>query len=167
LPLLDKHAHEDKPMTDIIDIDIPGLDALLQKLGQLPPLLEKYLRAAGKEASNEVLDTIGVRRYPPSTAANAPPVPYYIRGRGMQTSANRNNLKSEKYGSRWSVTNDPYITTMTNNTSYAKYLGGDRQAEAMARIGWRKVRDVAMEKRAVLRDIYAAWVKKALGEFKD
>ena len=67
-----------------LHIKINGLDRLRNIFGQFPAESKRYLDAAGKEAGEEVVNTVGLRRYPPATAANAPPTPYYIRGRGMQ-----------------------------------------------------------------------------------
>jgi len=152
-------------MTDILEIDIPGIDRLIAKFSGLAAAIESNLRPAGEEAAAEILDTQGLRRYPPMTAANAAPTPYYVRGRGTQLK-NRNLNNSERYGTQWTVTNQPYTTTVSNRASYAPYLAGSRQALAMARIGWRKLHDVAAEKRDVIRGIYVAWVNRAIREFR-
>lgn len=173
-------------MTDVIKIKVVGLDALIAKFGRLPEGIEKYLHAAGEEAAREVLETEGLKKYPPATAANAPGrtktvvfgggktatfrMPYYIRGRGTMQPVRGGGWKqlatSEKYGTQWAVSNEAYRTVIGNRASYAPYLAGSRQARAMARIGWRKLADVAREKLKRITKIYAAWVRQAIKDLE-
>jgi len=148
-----------------IKIDIENADkvaANLDKLKELPT----YLQGAGTEASNEILNTKGMRNYPPGTAANQPPPPFYIRGRGTQVSYGRNLGNSERLGTQWKVI--PYGksgTQISNQVSYAKHVHGTRQARAMARIGWRKLWDVATEKIPQITTIYNKWINKLLSKY--
>lgn len=148
-------------MVDTVRFSFEGLDILQRNLDAVKDDLLPYLQAAGEESCKEILNTDGVQKYPPATAANEPPVPYYIRGRGMQT-ANGNNGKSEKFGSRWTVKSVGFTTTLRNNTSYAHYIAGENQSRAMARIGWRKLIDVATEKIERIGKIYDGWVSKLI-----
>lgn len=148
-------------MADTIEFEVTGLDILQRNLAAVKDDFQSYLAAAGQESGKEILNTEGVQKYPPSTSANEPPVPYYIRGRGMET-ARGNNGKSEKYGSRWVVRAVGFTTTLSNNASYAQYIAGESQSRAMQRIGWRKIKEVAEEKSGLVRDIYDGWVKKII-----
>lgn len=148
-------------MADIIEIKVTGMDKVLKGMERFPVQIAKNIGSAGKEASRDILDTQGLRKYPPPTAANQPPVPYYVRGRGMQTK--RGNLgNSERYGTQFYTESRAFTTTIGNRASYAKYLGGDEQARAMERIGWKKLWDVASEKVGKIQRIYQAWIDKTI-----
>ena len=152
----------------MIIIKIKGLDNLQQALARFPQMAGKYLQAAGQEAAKDIiLPTEGLQKYPPETAANFPPTPYYIRGRGMQRAGVRkpayNDGKSERYGTQWTV--ERYRDTATkigNRASYAIYLAGEKQAQKMGEKGWRKLAEVATEKVPQIKVVFQAWVNKLL-----
>lgn len=142
------------------EINVEGLRETLRSLKDFPKIVRRNIKAAGEQASDEILNTRGLRNYPPETDANRPPTPYYIRGRGTQyASGNKGN--SERYGSQWRTTTRGYTTTIGNRASYARHVGGERQARAMGRIGWRKLVEVGREKVAEITRIYSAWVERA------
>ena len=138
-------------------------DGVGNKLALLGKKAIQAMKPAGQEAANEVLDTEGLRRYPPATEANQPPTPYYIRGVGMQYNGG-NDGSSERYGSRWKVASEPTKTTITNAASYSGYLGGEQQAGHMAAKGWRKITDVIKEKMPKIVRIYEKWIVKTIRE---
>jgi len=144
-----------------VSIQIKGIDKLRAAFARFPSMVAQSMTQAGDQASNEILNTPGLRNYPPSTAANLPPVPYYIRGRGMQY-ASHNSMSSEKYKEKWTTKSAGYRTTIGNSASYAPYLAGEQQAGKMAEKGWRKLLDVATEKIPQITKIYQAWVDRAL-----
>ncbi len=147
---------------DFIKVEITGLKELEAAIQKFPRESQKYLSAAGKEAASKViLPTEGLKKYPPSTAANAPPTPYYIRGRGTQY-ASRNNMSSERLGTQFYVKSANYQTEIGNRASYAKYVVGEEQAHWMGPIGWRKLKDVAEEKMTNIVKVFDAWVNKLL-----
>ena len=152
----------------MIRIEIKGIEDLQQALARFPQIAAKYLQAAGQEAAKDIiLPTEGLQKYPPETAANFPPTPYYIRGRGMQRAGIRkpayNDGKSERYGTQWTV--ERYRDTATkigNRASYAPYLGGEGQAHKMAEKGWRKLAEVANEKLPQIKAVFQTWINKLL-----
>lgn len=151
----------------MINIEIKGLDKLQQALAQFPQKVEQYLRAAGEEAAkNEILNTEGLQRYPPMTEANAPPTPYYIRGRGTQRAGRRkpayNDMLSERLGTQFYVAQAGGQTTIGNRASYARYVVGEEQAAKMGEKGWRILHEVAKEKIQQITTIYQAWIDKLL-----
>lgn len=154
-------------MADDFYIEIKGLEKLTKALDKFPSVIGRYVGMAGDESAKHILKQVGLQRYPPSTAANLPPHPYYIRGRGTQY-VTRNLGNSEKLGTRFYVkvdTNTGSIggtTTIGNAASYAKYVVGENQAQAMGRIGWRRLVDVTKEKISAIQKIYQAWVDKAI-----
>lgn len=148
-------------MSDGLFIEVTGLDVVLRNFDAVQRDLPEYLGMAGKESADEILNTVGLRKYPPTGPGNTPPVPYYIRGRGMQT-AFGNDGKSEKYGTRWTVNYREMTTIIANNTSYAHKLAGPDQQPRFAAIGWRKLADVANEKIGEITKIFDGWINKLI-----
>ena len=145
-----------------LEIELNGLDELNAAMSKYPRTIIKNLGAAGKEAADDViLPTSGLRNYPPHTAANLPPTPYYIRGQGTQT-ATKNYGNSENLGKKWNVTRRGYETRISNPTSYARYVHGEEQAEAMAEIGWLKLFETAVKKGKEIQRVFQAWINKTL-----
>jgi hypothetical protein len=147
-------------MTDI-KITVVGLDKLQASFNKFPREIAKYVEQAGDEASKNILKTEGLQKYPPATAANAPPTPYYIRGRGTQTkSGNKGN--SERLGTQWVVEKRNLATMIGNRASYAKWVHGEEQASFMKPKRWRILVDVAKEKVPQITKIYQAWISKCI-----
>lgn len=148
-------------MSDL-HIHIDGLDKVLEAFRRFPTTAPRYFEGAGTEAGEEIVNTDGLRRYPGTGPGNEPPTPYYIRGRGTQY-ANGNDGRSERYGTQFYVEPKSYRTTIGNRASYAKYLtDADDQAKRMEAIGWRKLSEVAEDKRPVIEGIYQRWTDKML-----
>jgi len=144
-------------------VQIRGLDRLTAAFEKFPKEVARNMSQAAHESSNDViLPTVGLQRYPPSTDANQPPTPYYIRGTGMQTSPMRNTGKSENLGKQWTTKREGWTVRIGNRASYAKYVHGDEQAGKMAEKRWRKLYDVAKEKVGKIQNVYSAWVSKTL-----
>ena len=140
----------------------------MRAVDRFPQVLRNNIQRAGLEASNEVLNTEGLRNYPPATDANMPPSPYYIRGRGMEYKS-YNDHRSERYGTQWNTRTRGTIVIIGNRASYAPYLAGTKgktgdkgQAYHMAAKGWRRIWDVVQEKQGKIKRIYQAWVGRAL-----
>ena len=145
-----------------IQIEIKGLDRLMKGVSRFPKEIARYMSQAGHEASNSViLDTQGLKRYPPATGANAPPTPYYIRGRGTQT-ARGNKGNSERMGTQFYTKRTGWTTAIGNRASYARWVVGETQASFMKPKGWRKLFDVAKEKKGDIQRVYQAWVSKCI-----
>ena len=149
-----------------VKIEVEGLDKVLAKLHKFPAKIARNFSAAGAEAAKDViLPTEGLQNYPPITEANMPPVPYYIRGRGTQY-ATRNLGNSERLGTRWIVERKGFSTVIGNPVSYARYVHGEEQADAMKGIGWRKLFDVAKQKIKAIQKVYQAWVNKTIKDLR-
>lgn len=170
-------------MSDIT-LDVTGLDVIQDNMASLGAQLDHELAPAGEEIAREILDTEGLRSYPPSTAANYPGrfrmvqilhgwsqvrMGYYVRGDGAYVPARGGGYKalhnSERYGTNFTtetVVGNGFQTTIGNKVSYSPYLGGDNQAGVMGRIGWRKLYDVAVEKIDKLTDILQAYIDRAI-----
>lgn len=152
-------------MTEV-HIKIEGLDKVIAKLNKFPRQIARNFGAAGEESAKDIiLPTEGLQNYPPATAANAPPVPYYIRGRGTQYT-DRNLMNSQRLGTRWVVERKGFSTVIGNPVSYARWVHGEEQAKAMAGIGWKKLFDVAKDKIKAIQKVYQAWVNKTIKDLK-
>ena len=85
--------------------------------------------------------------YPPSGPGNMPPIPYYIRGVGMQVSEGRNLGNSEDLGPSWTATGEGGTKVIIgNDTSYGPWVQDpQKQAAAMKKIGWKTTDDAVNE----------------------
>jgi len=146
---------------EILTIQVIGLDKVIAAFGRFPNQIGRYMGLAGIQAGQKIIQTKGLAQYPPATAANVPPTPYYIRGRGTQT-AHGNLGNSQNYGKSYTVEGVPYGVRIGNSASYAKYLGGEEQVHWAGPRGWRKVFDVAKEKLDIIRQVYNDWIAKCI-----
>jgi hypothetical protein len=146
-----------------IETEISGLDRIMKGLKKFPFQIKKNFIQAGHQAAFDViLKTEGLQAYPPETAANMPPAPYYIRGVGTQ-GASKNYHNSENLGKQWFVKRqEPIGSRIYNRASYAKWMHGEDQAKAMKRIGWKKLFETAKSKLGEIQKVYQAWVNKTI-----
>lgn len=148
-------------MTEIT-IQIKGIEDITRKFKGMPPALRQGLARAGRRYAPVMLEQQGVKIYPPLTAGNAPPTPYYVRGTGTQY-ASYNDNRSEQYGTRFTIETPDAKTVISNTASYAKYLAGEfSQARRMAGIGWKKLIDAAKNTRTQMMNIYTEEVANVL-----
>ena len=148
-------------MPDDFSFKVNGLDKLLAAFGKAPREVVKALQNAAAESSKEIIETQGLKNYPPMTKANKPPTPYYVRGYGTQY---KSYLKptSENMKQKWYVRREGIGARIGNPVSYAKWVHGDEQADAMAKIGWRKLVDVARDKLPKIQRIYQRLINMAI-----
>jgi hypothetical protein len=146
-------------MAENFTIKIEGVEELQRKAAKFPGEVKKNMRQAASEAIKKVLlPVVGLQKYPPATSANYPPEPYYIRGRGTQTKRG-NTGKSERLGTQWyTKPAGAYGTEVGNRASYARWVHGEEQANAMQKIGWRRLVDVAKEKTPEIIKIFDKWI---------
>ncbi len=146
-----------------LEVELKGLDELNRAMKKFPRTVIKNMGEAGKESARDlILKEKGMGdNYPAITAANLPPTPYYKRGEGTQT-ATRNYGESKNLGKQWVVSAKGHQTRRSNATLYARYVHGEEQARAMARIGWKKLYDTAKKKIKQITKVYQAWVAKTL-----
>lgn len=169
-------------MPDFFKIELTNSDALKKAFADFSKETNQYLSQAGQESAKLILETEGLRKYPPATAANEPGRTvevtfgngrtatfrrgYYVRGRGMFSPIRGGGYNftasSERFGTQWYVLKIPGGVTIGNRASYAPFLAGDNQARAMGEIGWRKLTEVTQEKLPEITKIYDAWVDKLL-----
>ncbi len=151
---------------EFLEIKVQNEEKLARAIEQFPRQAERYLSAAGREVADRViLSEQGLKRYPPATRANMPPTPYYIRGRGTQYKyGNRGN--SERLGTRWYTQALGGQTEIGNTASYAPYVVGEQQAWWMTIIGWKRLRQVALDKIEQATRVYDAWIEKLLRDLR-
>jgi len=155
------------PQGNAVEIEIKGLTELDNKLKRLGKGLKGYMENAAVDSGKFLfISDKGQKTYPPSTAANQPPTPYYIRGTGMQRAGRikpeYNDGKSERLGSQFHVDKVSYGARISNRASYAKYVIGNEQSQAMAKIGWKKLPEFAKSKIGDIKKIFDGWIKKAI-----
>ena len=105
--------------------------------------------------------------YPSQTAANQPPVPYYIRGRGTQT-ASGNLGNSEDLGQKWrgakpQIRDKGFTVAIGTNVSYAPFVQAhDRQARWMKSIGWKTDQQVLDKNKDKAKEYLVDAIEKVL-----
>lgn len=146
-----------------LQLEVKGLDKIVKAFDKFPKEIQASMEKAGNEAGDEILETEGMASYPPTTDANAPPYPYYERGRGTWTSPDRNLGNSEIMGKKWTTEARGYNTKIGNIASYSKWVhDDDLQARAMGLIGWKKLFATAKSKTKQITRIYQNRVNKLI-----
>ena len=144
-------------------IEVKGLDKLLKAFDKFPKEIIRTIEVAGELAGEEIIQTEGLANYPPTTDANAPPYPYYERGRGTWTSPDRNLGNSEIMGKKWTIEAQGYNTKIGNIASYSNWVHDDvDQAQAMGLIGWKKLFQTAKSKAKDITRIYQTRIDKLI-----
>ena len=152
-------------MSDDFQIEIVGLDKLLAAFDKFPKKVARTVSQAGHEVYNKViLPTKGLQNYPAPPPSSTPPAPYYKRGTGYMYADGGTKGNSENMAKRWYVKSSGFKTTIGNSASYAIWAHGDEQSRAMARVGWRKLFDVAKKSKTRITKIYQTWINKTLRE---
>lgn len=129
---------------------ITGDAELRRKLGKLknfsgliPTLSTAAVHVKGK-----------IAKYPEATFRNAPPVPFYIRGRGTQVSDSHNLGNSEDLGQKWTVKGmkGGLQQIIGNNVSYGPRVQGTNQMSLFKQIGWKTTDEVMDEEEKFVLD---------------
>lgn len=161
-------------MADSIKVEIDGLKQLQAAFDKAPALAEKHMSAAAKEAGDMILDTEGLRKYPPGNQGRPQPpktpkqrayLMWAIRTGAIELPYKRGGLKSERYGTQFYVEGERYGAVIGNRASYARWLTDDaQQSQYMAALGWRKLFDVATEKIDDIKAVYEGWIERLADE---
>ncbi len=144
-------------------IQIKGLDKLVKKINKLEQM--DAVKAALKNAALMLAGEMA--EYPPQTAANQPPVPYYIRGRGTQTASgnlgNSEDLANKWRGAKPRISNKGFTATIGTNVSYAPFVQSDDfQARWMKDIGWQTDKQVLEENEKEVTEELSDAIKKII-----
>lgn len=164
-------------MAITLTVKVKGLKELETAMQRAPVAIQNALRDSATLVGDHILNTRGLRQYPPEGPGNRPPVPYWKRGVGREVSAGRkkqgaggrvratrNLHNSEKLGSRFYSLGEiasptSLVVRIGNVASYAPYVVGERQSRVMAKIGWKKLSDVARAKLNSVGRIFEAVLK--------
>lgn len=131
-------------MADKTSIEIQGDVQLIQKF-DAGNFLSRFLIVKATQQSTSALAK-EASHYPPTSEANSPPPPYYIRGTGTQY-AKANRRESEQLGRHWTtdvhVLGDEVEGIVDNPTTYAPWVHGvNKQAGFHATRGWRNMEQI-------------------------
>lgn len=167
-------------MTEV-KITITGIERVIIAMRKVPDQVEKYFSHAGGDIGRTIIKERGLANYPRATEANNPGRTrtvelggkmvtfrqgYYERGRGYFAPVRGGGYKlvrgSMTLGKQFYVNNVPGKITISNKADYAPYVIGEEQAGAMAKIGWKKLSDVAKDKIEIITRIYQRWINKML-----
>lgn len=145
-----------------MSVKAKGFKATKKKIADITDMRSKRHKRAMERVTQQVVsDNI---EYPPSTAANRPPTPFYIRGRGLQLKRG-NKLNSEDLLHRWDTkvkaSRDSIVGYVLNTASYAAFVVGDRQAWFHALRGWPNVYVYVRRKRRDLAELYGRVYKNS------
>lgn len=151
-------------MKEFITIDVSkSAKKLVSNFEQGDLVAEQILVQSMQQAVDLTATNAAV--YPPTTEANQPPTPYYIRGTGTQTS-NGNRGESKQLDKQWEklveIEGNGVVGTVKNvNAPYAPWVHGMRgQQWYHADRGWRTVKKIASDVRQGVNNIFKAGTKR-------
>jgi len=151
-----------------IKIDIQGDKELAAKLRQVESAIRRTAMAGGmQDATKYVAQNAAV--YPPTTEANAPPPPYYIRGTGTQY-ASYNRRESEQLNLHWdrrvSERGDSVQGVVENLVSYAPWVHSVvRQSWFHKMRSWRNIERIKQDVEQGVVKIFRDGVERVLRVF--
>lgn len=150
-----------------IQIDIKGDKALIARLKLANDLIRKTVMLVGMEDATKYVAT-NVAVYPQTSAANAPPPPYYIRGTGTQYAA-YNRRESEQLNLHWdrkiSVKKDDVQGVVENLVSYAPWVHSVVRQAGFHKGRWRNIERIKQDVEQGVVKIFKDGVERALRVF--
>src|SRR3990167_883326 len=152
-------------MPVVIDIKIEGADQLAKRLKLAGDLIRKTAMLGGMhDATKYVAKDAAV--YPAETEANAPPPPYYIRGRGTQYDK-YNRGESKQLNLHWdrhvSERGDGVQGVVENKTSYAPWVHSVVRQRWFHKINnWRNIERIKNDVEQGVVQIFRSGVEKVL-----
>lgn len=102
--------------------------------------------------------------YPPTSEANQPPTPYYIRGAGTQYT-NSNRGESRQLNANWKklveLVDNGVVGTVSNDTPYGLYVHGlaPNQRWYHKNRNWRTVGKIASDVRSKVNAVFVEGAK--------
>jgi len=152
-------------MPVVIDIKIDGADQLAKRLKMAGDLIRKTAMLGGMHDATKYVAT-NAAVYPDETEANAPPPPYYIRGRGTQYEK-YNRGESEQLNLRWdrmvSERGDGVQGVVENKASYAPWVHGVvKQTWFHKMRNWRNIERIKNDVEQGVVQIFRSGVEKVL-----
>ena len=152
-------------MPVVIDIKIEGIKELSGRLDKVSDLIRKMAMLGGMHDATKYVAT-NAAVYPPTTEANVPPPPYYIRGTGTQYKGYNRN-ESEQLNLRWdrivSEKGDDVQGVVENKTTYAPWVHGVvRQRWFHKTHNWRNIERIKNDVEQGVVQIFRHGVEKVL-----
>ena len=152
-------------MPVVIDIKIESAEQLAKRLKLAGDLIRKTAMLGGMHDSTKYVAT-NAAVYPPTSEANAPPPPYYIRGKGTQYEK-YNRGESEQLNLHWdrrvSERGDGVQGVVENKTSYAPWTHSVvRQSWFHKMRGWRNIERIKQDVEQGVVQIFRSGVEKVL-----
>ena len=152
-------------MPVVIDIKIEGADQLAKRLRTAGDLIRKTAMLDGMQDATKYVAT-NAAVYPPASKANAPPPPYYIRGKGTQYEK-YNRGESEQLGDHWergvSERGDGVQGVVENKTSYAPWVHSVVRQRWFHKINnWRNIERIKNDVEQGVVQIFRSGVEKVL-----
>ena len=152
-------------MPVVIDIKIDGADQLAKRLKMAGDLIRKTAMLGGMHDATKYVAT-NAAVYPDETEANAPPPPYYIRGRGTQYEK-YNRGESEQLNLRWdrmvSERGDGVQGVVENKASYAPWVHSVVRQRWFHKINnWRNIERIKNDVEQGVVQIFRSGVEKVL-----
>jgi len=152
-------------MPVVIDIKIDGADQLAKRLKMAGDLIRKTAMLGGMHDATKYVAT-NAAVYPDETEANAPPPPYYIRGRGTQYEK-YNRGESEQLNLRWdrmvSERGDGVQGVVENKASYAPWVHGVVKQTLFHKMrNWRNIERIKNDVEQGVVQIFRSGVEKVL-----
>ena len=144
-------------------IEIKGLDKLVKKIDKLGKM--DAVKVALKQAATFLAGEMA--EYPPQTAANQPPTPFYIRGRGLQTASgnlfNSGNIANSWERAKPQIRDRGMTVAIGSNVSYVRFVQSkDDQARWMKDIGWQTDQQVLDENKDEVTEYLADAIHKII-----
>ena len=151
-----------------ISIDIRGDKELSAKLRQVESAIRRTAMTGGMQDATKYVAT-NAAVYPPTSAANAPPPPYYIRGTGTQY-VGYNRRESEQLNLHWdrrvNESHGQATGVVENLVSYAPWVHSVvRQSEIHKTRNWRNIERIKQDVEQGVVKIFKDGVEKALRVF--
>ena len=156
-----------------ISIDIKGNKELVAKLRQVESAIRRTAMAGGMQDATKYVAT-NAAVYPPTTEANAPPPPYYIRCTGTQY-ATYNRQESERLNLHWVPSVNVKVReggigsvrgVVENRTSYAPWTHSVVRQSLFHRMrNWRNIERIKQDVEQGVVKIFRDGVEKALRVF--
>jgi|SRR3990167_2523688 len=152
-------------MPVVIDIKIEGADQLAKRLKTAGDLIRKTAMLGGMHDATKYVAT-NAAVYPPTSEANNPPPPYYIRGRGTQYEK-YNRGESEQLNLHWdrrvSEKSNGVQGVVENKTSYAPWVHSVvKQTWFHKMRGWRDIERIKQDVEQGVVQIFRSGVEKVL-----
>ena len=152
-----------------IRIDIRGAKEMAGRLDRAEALIRKMAMLGGMHEATKYVAK-NAAEYPPTTEANAPPPPYYIRGTGTQYKT-YNRKESEQLNLHWdrmvSERKNGVLGVVKNEVSYAPWVHSVKRQTWFHkyRTKWRNIEGIKRDVEQGVVKIFRDGVARVLSSF--